>query len=295
MEAEEGTVSWQELLAESIARLNESGVDDALISARRIVEEASGFDGGELNLHLTEPATKRCVAHLDSMIDRRIKGEPLQYVVGRWSFRMLDLLVDSRALIPRPETEEVAGWAIEEARRFDSPTVADLGTGTGAIGLSVATEVAESIVHLTDVSPDALSVARANLVGTGRAAARVMISEGSWFDALDRELQGSLHVVVSNPPYVRSDDELPPVVRDWEPELALRAGSDGLRDLVPIVRDSIQWLAPEGSLVLEMAPDQTGSIVEHCLDAGFVTAEVRTDLSGRDRAVVARMASRPVD
>ena len=289
MEAEEGTVSWQELLAESIERLNEAGVDDAAISARRIVEEASGFDGGELNVHLTEPATKRCVAHLDSMVARRINGEPLQYVVGRWSFRMLDLLVDSRALIPRPETEEVAGWAIEEARRFASPTVADLGTGTGAIGLSIATEIAESTVHLTDVSSDALSVARANLVGTGRAAARVLISEGSWFDALDRELRGMLNVVVSNPPYVRTGDQLPPVVRDWEPELALRAGADGLRDLVAIVREAIDWLAPEGSLVLEMAPDQTAPIMQHCLDTGFATAEVRTDLSGRDRAVVARL------
>ncbi len=285
---EEGTVSWQELLTETTARLTEAKIDDALISAHRVVEEASGFDGAELNLHLREPATIRGVAHLDSMIARRIDGEPLQYVVGRWSFRMLDLYVDSRALIPRPETEEVAGWALEEARRFAAPVVADLGTGTGAIGLSVATEIGNSTVHLTDVSSDALAVARANLVGTGRAGARVTISEGSWFEALPPDLQGSLHVVVSNPPYVCDDDELPPVVADWEPQIALRAGADGLRDLLPIIDEAIRWLVPDGALVLEMAPGQTSAVAAHCLQVGFETAEVRADLSGRDRAVVAR-------
>ena len=286
--ADDGTVSWQELLAETTARLHEAGVDDALISARRMIEEASGFDGAQLNLHLREPATKRGVAHLDSMIARRLEGEPLQYLVGRWSFRMLDLFVDSRALIPRPETEEVAGWAIAEARRFSTPVVADLGTGTGAIGLSLATEIDDSVVHLTDVSGDALSVARANLVGTGRAGVRVTISEGSWFAALPETLRGSLHLVVSNPPYVGDDDELPPVVAEWEPEMALRAGSDGLRDLLPIVEEAVEWLVPGGALVLEMAPDQTAVVAAHCLEAGFETAEVRADLSGRERAVVAR-------
>ncbi len=288
MGLDEGTVSWQELLDESISRLQEAGVEDALISARRIVEEASGFEGAELVLHFTEPATKRCVAHLDSMMARRMDGEPLQYVVGRWSFRMLDLLVDSRVLIPRPETEEVAGWAIEEAQRFETPTVVDLGTGTGAIGLSVATEVEQSLVYLTDLSSDALAVARANLIGTGRAAARVTISEGSWFNALHQDLQGSFNVVVSNPPYVREDDELPAVVRDWEPGMALRAGADGLNDLLPIATEAIDWLVPDGALVLEMAPDQTQVVAEHCLAVGFASAEVRADLSGRARAVVAR-------
>ena len=286
--ADDGTISWQELLTETTARLHESGVDDAPISARRIVEEASGFDGAQLNLHLRESVTKRGVAHLDSMIARRIEGEPLQYVVGRWSFRMLDLLVDSRALIPRPETEEVAGWAIAEARRFSVPVVADLGTGTGAIGLSVATEITDSVVHLTDVSSEALAVARANLVGTGRAGVRVTISEGSWFSALPESLQGSLHLVVSNPPYVAEGDELPPVVADWEPEVALRAGEDGLRDLLPIADEAIRWLAPGGALVLEMASEQTSAVADHCLAVGFETAEIRADLSGHDRAVIAR-------
>ncbi|MFW2382569.1 MAG: peptide chain release factor N(5)-glutamine methyltransferase [Acidimicrobiales bacterium] len=282
------TVTWGELLRESTSRLAEAGFEDADISARRIVEEASGWDGAELVGHLGDGAPVRGVAHLDAMVERRLSGEPLQYVVGRWSFRMLDLMVDRRVLIPRPETEEVAGWAIEEARRFKQPVVVDLGTGSGAIGLSVVTELTGSTVHLTDVSEDALVVTRANLAGLGMAGSRVSVSAGSWFDALPDDLAGSIDVIVSNPPYVSDDDELPPVVRDWEPELALRAGPDGLRDLIPIVEHAIGWLGPSGALVLEMAPSQTHTIAQACLRAGFAEAEVRVDLSTRPRSVVAR-------
>jgi release factor glutamine methyltransferase len=273
--------------------LDEAGVDDAEISARRIVEEASGWDGAELAAHLKDPATVLGVAQLDAMVARRIEGEPLQYVVGRWSFRGLDLMVDRRALIPRPETEEVAGWAIEEATRFDRPLVVDLGTGSGAIGLAVATEVRNATVHLTDLSRDALAVARANLAGLGRAGARVTVSSGSWFEALAQDLVGCVDVIVSNPPYVADDAELPPVVGEWEPQLALRAGPDGLRDLVPIVERSIGWLSPAGALVLEMAPDHTETIAELATHIGFAHAEIRRDLSNRPRSVVARKGFGP--
>lgn len=282
------TVSWRELLSETTDRFSVGGVDDAEISARRIVEEASGWEGAELPLHLDEAATEKGVVRLDRMIERRLRGEPLQYVVGRWSFRMLDLMVDARALIPRPETEEVAGWAIDEARRFDEPVVVDLGTGTGAIGLSVALEIDTSAVVLTDVSDDALSVARANLAGLGRAAARVSISSGSWFEALPPTLRGAVDVIVSNPPYVTDTEPLPSVVQDWEPMTALRAGADGMRDLNALVDQSIEWLAEAGVLVLEMDPGQTQSVAERCRARGFADVDIRPDLSGRHRAVIAR-------
>ncbi len=149
-------------------------IDEPEISARRIIEEASGWDGAELAPHLDDPPTEATMAHLDHMVARRLSGEPVQYVVGRWDFRSLDLMVDHRVLIPRPETEEVAGLAIDEARRFTAagiaPTVVDLGTGSGAIGLSVAVEVPEAQVHMTDASTDAAAVARANLTGIGGSA-----------------------------------------------------------------------------------------------------------------------------
>jgi release factor glutamine methyltransferase len=212
--------------------------------------------------------------------------------VGRWGFRNLDLMVDQRVLIPRPETEEVAGLAIEHARRLASvgiaPTVVDLGTGSGAIGLSIATEVPEALVHLTDASADAVAVARANLTGIGTSATRVSIWQGSWFDALPRSLAGALHVVVSNPPYVRDDDDLSPTVAAWEPTEALRSGPEGLDDLYEIVVSAATWLTAQGALVLEMAPDQTTVVTRWCAENGLGHAEVRRDLSGRPRAIVAR-------
>ena len=154
-------------------------------AARWLCEVASGAD--RLDDVLDEPATERMVAHLDAMLARHAAGEPLAYVLGRWGFRHLDLAVDRRVLIPRPETEVVAGVAIELAAALARPiTVADLGTGSGAIGLALADELpVEGVtVWLTDESPDALDVARANLAGIGRRAANVRVAEGSWFDAL---------------------------------------------------------------------------------------------------------------
>lgn len=239
-----------------------------------------------------EPASQRGVAFLDAMVARRAAGEPLQYVVGRWGFRTLDLLVDRRALIPRPETEVVAGAAIGEARRLDRPvTVVDLGTGSGAIALSVAAEVVEATVWATDRSPDALAVARANLTGLGRAATRVRLVEGDWFSALPAELRGRADVIVSNPPYVASGDPLPAEVADWEPVEALRAGERGLDDLDRIVDGAPAWLAPDGSLVVELAPSQASVVADRARSAGFADVEVRQDLTGRDRMVVARLVA----
>ncbi len=286
--------SWGDLLAETRQRLTLRGIDEAEISARRIIEEASGWDGANLGVHLKDLATKGGVAHLDAMVARRLTGEPLQYVLGRWSFRMLDLMVDQRVLIPRPETEEVAGLAIALVKKLAAegiaPVVADLGTGTGAIGLSIAAEIPKSTVHLTDLHDDAIAVARANTAGLGRRAARVSIHQGSWFESLPTDLLGSVDVAVANPPYVATADPLPSVVADWEPMSALLAGHDGLDDLRIIVAQATTWLSPAGALVLEMDPRQTPVIAQLCLDHGFRSAEIHADLTGTDRAVVALLA-----
>ncbi len=287
---DEGTVSWAELLAEATARLELSGSESAEIDARRIVEEASGVEPSEFHGVLASPATVRGVASFDKMVARREQGEPLQYVVGRWGFRHLDLMVDKRVLIPRPETEEVAGLAIDEikARSIERELlVADLGTGSGAIGLSIASECPSTRVLATDVSAEALQVARANLAGIGRAASRVSLHEGSWFDALPASVRGSLDVLISNPPYVTDAEELPAVVADWEPSRALRASGNGLDDLTVIVDGADEWVTPGGAVILEMAPNQAATITQRLSARGW-SARVHIDLQGRDRAVVAR-------
>ncbi len=279
------------MLAGVEAALGAAGVSSPQVDARRLVERASGLDGAELVLGLDQEAARRGVALLDAMVQRRTGGEPLQYVVGRWGFRSLDLLVDARALIPRPETEQVVERALAELSRrgLDRPVaIADLGTGSGAIALSLATEVVRAEVWASDVSPDALAVARANLAGIGRPAARVRLVEGDWFSALPPELAGHLDLVVSNPPYVAETDELPPEVADWEPAGALVAGPTGREHLERLVAEAPTWLAPDGALVLELAPAQAPAMVAAARDAGFAHVEVGQDLAGRDRILVAR-------
>ncbi len=238
------------------------------------------------------------------MVDRRVEGEPLQYVLGSWSFRGLDLMVDRRVLIPRPETEQVVEVALEEAQRrglrrlrrrhltlvdpAPAAAVADIGTGSGAIALALDAELPDVVVWATDVSQEALDVARANIAGC--AATRVRTSIGSWFDALPDDLRGGLELVVSNPPYIAESEvpDLPGEVADFEPRRALVAGPTGREALDFLLMHAREWLVPEGSLVCELAPHQAGVMVERALELEYAEAFVRADLAGRPRVLVAR-------
>ena len=229
------------------------------------------------------------VQHHDAMVARYRAGEPLAYVLGRWGFRRLDLAVDRRVLIPRPETELVVEAILELVERRADRTIVDLGTGSGAIGLALADElpIAGTEIWITDVDEDALAVARANLAGIGRAARNVRAASGSWFDALPAGLR--FDVVVSNPPYVAAGSPLlDRSVADWEPPGALFAGDDGLdayRVLVPGARDR---LVDDGWLVLEIGADQGEAVRTMCEASGYRDVEVRRDHAGHDRVVVAR-------
>jgi release factor glutamine methyltransferase len=279
------TVTWRELWAETADAVGDR------VRARWLCEVASAsLDGDDFLTRLDERASVRMVSHLDSMVARYRTGEPLQYVLGEWSFRRLTLAVDRRVLIPRPETELVAEVAIEVAARFEPPrTLADLGTGSGAIGLSMAFELPRqgTVVWITDVSADAIDVARSNLAGIGPAAANVRVGHGSWFEALPDDTR--FDVIVSNPPYVAvGSSDLDPSVGDWEPSNALFAGIDGLDDIRTIAAGAPDRLRPGGVLVLEIGADQGRAVDDILRRAGFVDVEVRPDLSGRDRIAVAR-------
>lgn len=284
------TVTWRQLLGETSAGLGEPP------AARWLCETAAGATGDEFLSILDESATERMVAHLDAMVARYRGGEPLAYVLGHWSFRRVEVMVDRRVLIPRPETEVVAGRAIELAQQVTPERrVADLGTGSGVIGLSMAAElpIADTEVWLTDVSEDALDVARANTAGLGRRASNVRIAQGRWFEALPGDLAGSFDVIVSNPPYIaEGDDEVDASVLDWEPRSALMSGLDGLRDIREIVGGARGWLRHQGWLIVEIGHRQ-GSEVERILTAaGFVEVSVGRDLAGRDRFVQGRSTLR---
>jgi release factor glutamine methyltransferase len=264
-----------------------------VVEARRIVEEAAS---DPWPLLLDERVSRRAAAYFAQMVARRTAGEPLQYVLGRWGFRRLDLMVDRRVLIPRPETEQVVSVALAELERLvemgvGDPVIVDLGTGSGAIALSLAAEGRRGTVLATDNSDQALAVARANLAGLGGfAAARVRVLSGSWWSALPDTLKGRVSLAVSNPPYVTTEEmtALPGEVREWEPAAALHGGPAGLDAISIIVRDAVRWLARPGTLVLEMAPHQAAAVVDLARAADFSSAEVKQDLAGRDRMLVGR-------
>jgi release factor glutamine methyltransferase len=225
------------------------------------------------------------------MLERRAAGEPLQYVLGRWGFRRLDLFVDRRVLIPRPETEVVTEVALAELDRVGGRLAVDLGTGSGAIALSVALERPRVEVLATDASADALAVASANLAGIGRPGARVRLLEGSWFDALPPSARGQVDLVVSNPPYVAESDALPDVVRAWEPVDALVSGPTGLEAIEVIVAGAPTWLRPGGALVVELAPHQADRALALAAAAGLTDARVEPDLAGHPRVLVCTTTS----
>ena len=285
------TVTWGDVAIDAARRLAETGIADAEVQSRRLVEQASGYEGGDYYVGLTRVPSQRQLAHLDAMLARRLAGEPLQYVLGRWGFRGLDLMVSPAVLIPRPETETLAGLAIAELidRDRHGGLVVDLGTGSGAVGLAVAAECETAQVVLTDVSAEALAVAQANLAGLGRAAVRVSAYQGSWFEALPDSLVGQVDVVVSNPPYVRDDEVLPTDVGDWEPVMALRGGSDGLDAARRILAGAPRWLSPGGSVLLELSSDQMNAAGAVAQASGLAVEAVFPDLVGRDRVLKCRL------
>lgn len=287
--------TWSELRAAAAGRLGDTDV-------RWMVERASGMDAAELIVEGDTIVPSNAAAHLEAMIDRRAAGEPLQYVLGEWGFAGLDLLVDRRVLIPRPETEVTTSIAIAEAARSGARTgrrgawsdidtefvVVDLGTGSGAIALALAAALPDALVWATDASDDALAVARANVAGSGHIGTRVRVAGGSWFDALPKDLRGGVRVLVSNPPYIGEHEDLPPEVIEWEPRAALVSGPTGLEAIAVIVAGALEWLEPQGAVVVELAPHQGEPAVNMALTAGFAEAEVFTDLAERPRVLVAR-------
>jgi release factor glutamine methyltransferase len=171
---------------------------------------------------------------------------------------------------------------------LDGRLVVDLGTGSGAIALAVASERAGVEVWATDASTDAIEVARANLAGIGRAASRVRLATGSWFTPLPSTLRGTVDVVIANPPYVAAGEPLPSEVIDWEPVGALVSGPTGLESIGEVVRDAATWLRRPGALVVEIGETQSAAALSLAREVGFGETEIRADAAGRDRVLVAR-------
>ena len=269
--------------------LTEKGVEAGRLDAEWLLSTALGVDRLQLYLQYDRPLSPEEREAFKPLLRRRASREPTQYIIGRAAFRQLELKTDPRVLIPRPETEvlvqEVLDWASAAGKSLGR--VWEMGTGTGAVALSLAVEGACTTIVATDSSPDALSVAADNAERYD-VSGLVEFREGSLFEPLEEGEE--FDVIVSNPPYIAEGEkgELQPEVRDWEPPEALFAGEDGLHVIRQLVAGAPEHLLAGGFLALECGLGQAERIATDLNGTGaFAAVRIRPDLTGRPRFVIA--------
>jgi release factor glutamine methyltransferase len=273
-------------LAALTARLDQAGVPTPEIDAQLLVAHVLGTSRTALKLDTLRPLDEASRWRIEALGARRARREPLQHLIGSVGFRHLDVLVRPGVFIPRPETELLAEHALVATP--DGGLVVEPCTGTGAVACSVATEARPARVIATDVSADAVALARENALRTG--AGQVEVARGDLLDPLPETLRGAVDVLVSNPPYLADAelDEVEPEVRDWDPHAALVSGPTGHEVSDRLIELAGEWLAPGGVLLLEVADTRARECAARCEAAGLVEEAVLPDLAGRDRIVRAR-------
>jgi len=252
---------------------------------RILLCHATGLTRVQLITQGDRPLTPDEAARLDDLVARRLRGEPIAYIVGRREFFGLDFQVGPAVLIPRPDTELIVELALDRLPQ-NTPRLLDMGTGSGAIAVAVAHTRPDTAVTALDVSPDALAVAQANAAANG---ARVRFLHSSWFDAL---AAGEMFdVIASNPPYIAAgDDHLAQGDLRFEPVGALTDHADGLSALRTIIAGSPRHLVPGGWLLLEHGYDQAEAVRALLADAGYTEVQSWCDLAGIERVSGGRFA-----
>lgn len=249
------------------------------------------INAGQLQLKRNEVLDDAVLREFRARLQRRVSGEPLQYIEGKAAFRDLTLKVDRSVLIPRPETEQLVERVLEWSAGRKDLSFLDIGTGSGAIALSLLKEGPFRSGVGVDISADALELAAQNAFETG-IGSRLDLRVGAFLKALRPDER--FHVIVSNPPYVAFDDagSLPSEVRNWEPHEALFAGPTGLEAIEHIVGAAPAHLEPGGLLALEIAPDMAEAAVRCVRDSGLGEPQLGRDLAGRMRFLLAVGESR---
>lgn len=275
----------RQLLATAEETLREAGVPSPEHDAAELLAHALGTDRSQLPLVDQVPAA--ALGQYAVLVTRRAAREPLQHLTGRAWFRHVELAVGPGVFVPRPETELLAGWAVEAATPLEAPVVVDLCTGSGAIAKALADEVPDASIHAVELDEAAHRFAARNLAGTG-----VDLRLGDAFTAFD-DLVGTVDVVVCNPPYIPLEawESVAPEARDHDPHLALFSGADGLDAIRVLALRAAVLLRPGGVLGVEHA-DVQGEAVPAALTATGRWTEVRDhrDLAGRPRFTTARLA-----
>ena len=261
------------------------GLEQARLDSEVLLAGVLGMKRLDLYLQHDRPLTEDELERYRNAVRRRLRREPVQYILGTAAFRQLELHVDSRVLIPRPETELLVGAVLDWSTGAPGGTVLDIGTGSGAIALSLALEGTFERVVASDVSPDALEVARANAVRLGLDG-RIEFRAGSLFEVAGAGER--FDVIVSNPPYVAESErgDLAPEVVSHEPSAALFGGQDGLDVIGRIVAGAVARLRPGGLLALEIGAGQSAAVTA-LMDGWYVDVRTMPDLTGRERMVLA--------
>jgi release factor glutamine methyltransferase len=265
-------------LRETLARLQRDGLEriDAQMLVLLALQRAA-HDRAWLMAHDGDALPADAAVRLDALVQRRLAGEPMAYLRGDQEFFGLQLQVDPRVLVPRPDTETLVNWALEKVdASSNAARVLDLGTGSGAIALAIAAQRPMSSVSATDASEDALAVARGNAQRLGLS---VQFHAGSWLGAVPGQ---RFDVIVTNPPYIADGDPHLNALKH-EPLSALTAGADGLDDIKTIIKNAPSTLVPGGWLLLEHGFDQAPAVRSLLQSSGFERVSSRTDLAAIER------------
>ena len=283
---------WREVISKSSGFLSSKGVPEAEIAAELLAARLIGVGRGGLVAALEKEVADHQLEAMRRGMARLVKGEPVQYVLGEWDFRSLTLKCDRRALIPRPETEELVTRVLNylNSTVAAKPFVVDVGTGSGAIILALAKEFEGEAIFLgTDVSEAAIQLARENAARC-QLENRVKFAVADGLDDFDEPQ--SVDALVSNPPYVKSSvcETLDPRVKDFEPRLALDGGVEGLDFYDRYLADALNLLKPGGAVFFEIGEDQGAALEKLMKDYGFQAIKIEKDFAGHDRYASATLA-----
>ena len=273
----------KEVLADTAIKLSGSGIEGAARDARILTAFAIGIPISELSLKLNELVSDQIISKLEKLILRRIDREPISKILGRREFWGRSFSINENVLDPRPDTETLIDFVIEKP----VTSVLELGTGSGAIAVTLACEWKHAHLTAVDISEDAISMAKIN-AEKFNVQNKIHFLKSDWFETV----RGSFDLIISNPPYIGliEKDEIAAEVVKYDPEIALFAGRDGLDAYKKIIPNLPKFLKPDGFVVLETGASQSYQVKKMMNAVGFIDAKIVKDLSGKDRSVVAKLA-----
>jgi release factor glutamine methyltransferase len=278
---------------QGVRRLLGDGIDSARLDAELLLGCVLGLSREELILAAAKNVSVAESDRYEDLLIRRLNREPIAYITGQQEFWSLDFLVSRDVLVPRPETEllvELAAGHLATANNRELPRILELGTGSGAIAVAVATELPQAQIVATEISPAALAIARRNASRNGVSKA-IRFLGGDLFSALDQEIENDFDLIISNPPYIPRDEisKLDAEVSCWEPRMALDGGVDGLEFYRRIAEEAPGYLHQAGAVAVEIGAEMAPMVLALFKNrAAYKNIHVHQDYSGRDRVVIAR-------